>query len=179
MAEQNSASRSTGAPYDARAIANLVLDIADEMGARITQMQLYKIIYFAHGWYLSSENRPLICQDFQAWSYGPVVKIVRDSFKSFGDSPISGRADKLDIFTGEFVSIDKITNNYDVDFVRKIVDFYHVFDGWQLSDMTHEKGSPWDLVWNSEKPIGNLGLTIEEGSIMKHFTSIPKRFSMN
>src|SRR3954466_3457608 len=89
------------APYDARAIANLVLDKADELGAEVTQLQLYKMVYFAHGWYLATEQRRLVLQDFQAWSYGPVVRVLRDAFKSFGKSPIRARAERLDIYTGE------------------------------------------------------------------------------
>lgn len=167
------------APYDARAIANRVLDRADEIGAKITQLQLYKIIYFAHGWYLTSEGRRLVSQDFQAWSYGPVIRVVRDAFKDFGKEPIAGRAERLDIFTGELIPLEPITDQRDIDFIDKIVDFYHVYDGWKLSDMTHEEGSPWDQVWNAKTPIGNLGLRIDERSIYDHFSRIPRRFSLN
>jgi uncharacterized phage-associated protein len=167
------------APYDARAVANLVLDKADEIKADITQLQLYKMIYFAHGWYLATEKKRLVEQSFQAWSYGPVIPIVRDAFKEFGRNPIKGRAEKFDIFTGELISIDPINDNKDVDFINKVVVFYHVYDGWELSDMTHEKGSPWDKVWNSEKPIGNLGLRIDEKLIEMHFSQLPRRFGVN
>lgn len=167
------------APYDARAIANLVLDKADELGAEVTQLQLYKMVYFAHGWYLATEGRRLVNQDFQAWSYGPVIRVLRDAFKAYGTKPIRGRAERLNIYTGELVALEPISNPFDVDFIQKIVEFYHVYDGWELSEMTHEKGSPWDLIWNSKIPIGNLGLRIDEDMIERHFSQFPTRFSLN
>ena len=167
------------APYDARSVANLILDYADEIGEGLTQLQLYKILYFAHGWYLSCEKTPLISQSFQAWKFGPVVGVVREAFKAFGDQIISGRAKRLDIYSGNMVETDPVKKIDDVEFVKKIVDFYHTYNGWELSDMTHEKDSPWDRVWNSEKPIGNLGLVLEEGNIMSYFSNLPKRFTMN
>lgn len=167
------------APYDARAVANLVLDKANEIGAELTQLQLYKIIYFAHGWYLASEGKRLIRQDFQAWSYGPVIGVVRDAFKDYGKMPIKGRAEKLDIFTGELTAVESVTDTTDIEFVSKVVNFYHAYDGWELSNMTHEKDSPWDRVWNSEKPIGNLGLRIDERMIKDHFSNLVNRFRVN
>jgi uncharacterized phage-associated protein len=167
------------APYDARAIANLVLDKANEIGAEITQLQLYKMMYFAHGWYLATEEKRLIQQDFQAWSYGPVIRVVRDAFKDCGKGPIRCRAERLDIYTGEFTPVEPVLDNRVVEFVSKVVSFYHVYDGWELSDMTHEEGSPWDQVWNSKVPIGNLGLRIDESLIRNHFSRLPNRFSQN
>lgn len=177
MADNNEAGRT--APYDARAVANLVLDVADGIGTELTQLQLYKIVYFAHGWYLASEGRKLVQQDFQAWSYGPVIRVVRDAFKGFGKSPIKSRAERLDIYTGELTPLENIEDRTVVEFIKKIVDFYHVYDGWQLSDLTHEPGSPWDRVWNARGPIGNLGLRIDEAMIRNHFSNLSQRFSLN
>src|SRR5438067_13784825 len=88
------------APYDARAVANFLLDLADNRKIPLTQLSLYKLIYFSHGWYLSKTANPLIKQDFEAWEHGPVVKVVRDQFRNFGKKLIRVRASKLDIFTG-------------------------------------------------------------------------------
>ena len=169
----------TAAPYDARAVANFVLDEADRLEVKFTQLQLYKIIYFAHGWYLATEGRRLIKQNFQAWNHGPVVRVLRDAFKHFGRSYITDRAERLDIFTGELVAIDQITSFSDREFLSKVVGFYHAFDGWALSEMTHEQDSPWDRVWNSKVPVGNLGLQISDTSIREHFERLSDKFSMN
>ena len=58
--------------YDGRAVANLLLDLADTLGLRLTHMAVHKIAFFAHGWRLADRNEPLIRQQFEAWNYGPV-----------------------------------------------------------------------------------------------------------
>ena len=40
--------------YDARAVANFILDLAERDGRALTQVALLKILYFAHGWVGSS-----------------------------------------------------------------------------------------------------------------------------
>src|SRR5690349_7522631 len=88
-------------PYDSRAVANYFLDIADARKRSLTQLLLYKILYFSHGWYLTAFRQPLLAHDFEAWPHGPVIKVVRDEFAKFGDRPITGRARKLDIYSGQ------------------------------------------------------------------------------
>jgi uncharacterized phage-associated protein len=163
------------APYDARSVANLFLDLAEERNVKLTQMQLLKLLYFAGGWYLARRGVPLIRQDFQAWEHGPVVKVVRDSFKSFGKSPITGRAERMDILTGEFTEVNPVGCELDRNFIRAVFEKYHVYGGWELSDFTHEEGTPWDEVWNSEEPIGRLGLKISNEAIRDYFIELAAR----
>jgi uncharacterized phage-associated protein len=167
------------APYDAREVANYVLDEAERIGISLTQLQLYKIVYFAHGWYLATEGRHLIKQNFQAWEYGPVVLVLRDAFKSAGKMSILCRAERMDLHTGELIKIQPMSNESDCRFVSKIVHFYSSFDGWALSEITHEPGSPWSAVWNTDKPTGNLGLRISNEMIKEYFERLPRKFVMN
>lgn len=121
-------------------------------------MELYKILYFAHGWYLSSFSKPLLSQEFEAWQLGPVVKVLRDQFGKFGAKPITTKAEKLNILTGEFETVFSAMTSEDKAFVGHIFDSYHHYGAWKLSEMTHESGSPWDLLWNSRNPVGRLAL---------------------
>jgi uncharacterized phage-associated protein len=166
------------APYDATAIANLLLDLADERNLKLTQMSLLKLLYFAHGWYLSSNNKPLLIQEFEAWQYGPVIKVVRDEFKDFESRSITRRATKLNILTNERLIVEPKLSSEDRLFVLSIFDFYQVYDAWQLSEMTHEPESPWDRIWNSESPIGRLALRIENDDIKAHFDGLPNRLGI-
>lgn len=167
-----------GPPYDARAVANFLLDTADARGAKLTQMQLLKIIYFAHGWFLAGYGEPLVRQNFEAWGYGPVIKVVRDAFKRFGREPITSRAERFDIFTGEFTKVSPLLNQCHAAFVEQIFLAYHIHGGWELSEMTHERESPWDQIWNSKVPVGRLGLRISEDEIRQHFERLPQRFAV-
>lgn len=170
---------SQSAPYDGRSIANLILDLSDAQKIAITQLKLLKILYYCNGWYLATQGHRLIKQDFEAWDYGPVIRVVRDAFKSFGKKPITNRAKKLDIFTGDYVPVPTITNNFDVDFISRVFDMYRHLDAWELSNMTHEKGSPWDRIWNSKTPLGKLALRLSEDDIRSHFESLPEKFVVN
>jgi uncharacterized phage-associated protein len=179
IVDNGSADSISGPPYDARAIANFILDLGDRRGTRLTQMSLLKILYFAFGWYLVTHGKRLIQQDLEAWEYGPVVKVVRDEFKNFGKKVITGRARKLDIFSGQRVVVQPNLNLEDANFISAIFESYHVYNGWKLSEMTHEEGSPWDRLWNASGPIGRLGLRIKDEDIKSHFSSLPKRISVS
>jgi uncharacterized phage-associated protein len=100
------------APYDSRIVANYLLDLASDRKLTLTQLVLYKILYFAHGWYLSSFDKPLLTQEFEAWQLGPVVKVLRDQFEKFGKRPITERAEKLNIYTGEYEPVDGLLDVY-------------------------------------------------------------------
>jgi uncharacterized phage-associated protein len=169
---------SSRAPYDARAVANRLLDLADERNLKLTQISLLKLLYFSHGWYLSGYNRPLLIQEFEAWKYGPVIKVVRDEFRTFRSKPITCRATKLDIKTNERSVVDSRLSDEDSLFVLSIFNAYHVYDAWQLSEMTHEPESPWDSIWNSVSPIGRLALRIENQAIKAHFDGLPARLGI-
>jgi uncharacterized phage-associated protein len=135
--------------HDARAIANYFLDRADARGMKLTIMTLLKVLFFAHAWHLAKDDKPLIAQPFEAWEYGPVNRVVYDQFKTNGKDPISKRAVSLDASRASFCitsySLDRDTE----DFLNHIFDYYSQFHAFKLSDLTHEKGSPWDVVWSA------------------------------
>lgn len=160
---------SRSAPYDGREIANLLLEKADACGVILTQISLLKILYFCQGWYLLYKDKPLISNQFEAWENGPVIKVVRDSFKSFGSRQITGRATKLDLLTGEICELKPALSPADEQFVSQIFQTYHVYGPWELRDMTHEPGSPWHKLWNSERPVARFGLRIKNQEIIDHF----------
>jgi uncharacterized phage-associated protein len=163
------------APYDARAVANFLLDLGDARKLPVTQLFLYKILYFAHGWYLAKSGKPLITQDFEAWEYGPVVKILRDQFRKFGKGTIKTRAEKLDIFLDKRTIVEPRLTQDDKEFIQSVFSAYQIYHAWELSEMTHEAGSPWDKIWNSSEPIARLGLRLTNAEIKAHFDSLPKR----
>ncbi len=70
--------------YDPRAVANLMLDEAKRCGINISNLALQKLLYFAHGIYLTKTKRPLVSGYFEAWQYGPVHPAVYRAFKGSG-----------------------------------------------------------------------------------------------
>ena len=53
---------------DVRAIANLVLDRADEQNLAVTNMALNKVVYFVHCDYLLERGEPLVGANFRRGS---------------------------------------------------------------------------------------------------------------
>lgn len=160
------------APYDAREVSNFILRLAKGQGRQLTQMSLLKILYYAHGWYLASFDTPLVKQPVEAWEHGPVVKVVRDAFKDFGKKPITAYAERVDLETGELVTLSSELADDDENFVRATFEAYVRYDALTLSDMTHARGSPWDKVWNATEAVGRLGLRIRNDEIRRYFLSL-------
>ncbi len=134
--------------HDARVIANFLLDYGAEKDQPVTIMSLLKILFFAHAWHLGKTGLPLVGQPFEAWKYGPVSRVVYDQFRSSGEKTISGRATVLNVVTAKYETakwnaVDEETGNL----LRNVFDYYAQFHPFRLSHLTHEKGSPWDIVW--------------------------------
>ena len=163
------------APYDAREVSNYVLKEGVKSEIPLTQMSLLKIIFYAHGWYLAVNDRPLFRQPVEAWEHGPVVKVVRDAFKEFGKRPITKLAERLDLATGEIVKVPAELAPNDEEFVSSIFLIYGEKGAFTLSDMTHEPDGPWDRVWNAKTAIGSLGLRIKNQDIREYFLNLKLR----
>lgn len=142
-------------------------------------MILLKLIFYCHGWYLAEHNRPLVKQQVEAWEYGPVIKVVRDAFKDFGKKHITRFAEKLDLETGELVSVGNTLSPEDERFVESIYWLYEQKSAFELSDMTHEQGSPWDKVWNTNEAVGRFGLRIKNEDIREYFKSMKARGTLH
>lgn len=136
----------TDAPIDARALANVILDRADEVGHSITNMALQKILYFGHGWYLARHNQPLINLRFEAWEHGPVIPIIYHQFKAFGDRGITSRSTMIDFETGEDKVVTGRISEAISDHIETIVEFYAPKSGPTLSHLSHEIGGPWHYI---------------------------------
>jgi uncharacterized phage-associated protein len=156
--------------YDARGIANYLLDYADSKRQPVTIMSLLKILYFAHAWHLVKTGEPLVGQPFEAWPHGPVCRVVYDQFKGSGKEPVERRALALNVSTARFE-----TASYDpVDaqtrqLLSQVFDHYSHYDPFRLSDLTHEKGSPWDIVWEAASRRAVPGMVISNDAIREWF----------
>lgn len=155
--------------YDSREIANFTLDYSEEKQLSITIMTLLKIIYFAHGWNFIRSDTPLIKEPFEAWENGPVVRVVWEAFRGQGSARIITRAKRLDPLTQRKSIVPYEIAEETADFIRFIIDTYGKYTAFQLSNMTHEQGSPWDRVWNAPNGKVRAGMFITNEEIKKFF----------
>lgn len=159
--------------YDGRAVANLLLDLAEELGLSMTHMALHKIAYFAHGWRLAQEGQPLIRQPFEAWQYGPVLNSVYQAFKKSGDKKITTRATGFDPVEERSFVMREDFSLPDRAFLRDILLAYGSRSAPELSRMTHRPGGPWDQVWNAPGGKVTLGMRIPNDAIQRDFLASP------
>ena len=159
------------APYPPKAIANAFLQRAFNDRKPVSHMQLQKLVYLAHGYYLaSSEGVPLINEAFEAWDYGPVCRNLYNSFRSFGRSVINRLAvsDEWEPDTSSPVPAP----THDAG-VNKVIDFvYKTYidkSPFALSDLTHKDGWAWDRTRKSDK-FGLKNKDISNDMVMEDFT---------
>lgn len=157
--------------HDARAIANFLLDYADSRDIGVSHLSLQKILYFLQGWHLCRLEAPIFENPIEAWKYGPVVRVVYDSFKEFKNGKkISTRARKIDLRTGNSERVLYNLSDSEEEFSREIFNFYCRIDAYKLSRMTHELGSPWHNIWSQAEDNVVLGMEIPLSDIRNYFS---------
>lgn len=102
----------------------------------ITQIELYKLLWFCQGWYIAGKGDPLFSEKFEAHKFGPVpvdlwniFKGIPRLFKKDFDTLIKGDPEKV---TGDAKTI--------VDLVLK---HYGEYSQAILIYLSH-KGEPWE-----------------------------------
>ena len=121
----------------ALAAAEQLLHITRKHNMGLTPMQVLKLVYISHGWMLGLHRQPLFGENVEAWKYGPVVPSVYHKYKEFRGNPIKspGKDHEEDMERPKRNTIDQVFNQY------------ATYTGIELSELTHQEGSPWDTAW--------------------------------
>lgn len=147
-------------PHDPRAIANEFLKLSGK--GPFNQMKLQKLVYMAHGWNLAINGSPLVSGRIEAWDGGPVMRKIWDHIRDFGRNA-----------SGLFGSIENEPFKADLSdderaVLNSVWERYGGYTGSQLSDMTHQEGTPWSNAYFGRGR--NAKLLDEE--IKQHFTDL-------
>ncbi|MEM8985888.1 MAG: type II toxin-antitoxin system antitoxin SocA domain-containing protein [Pseudomonadota bacterium] len=147
--------------YDSRIVANKIWRLGQDIhGVKFTPMQIIKLAYIAHGWMLGLYRRPLIMDDIEAWQYGPVIRRIYNAVKKYGRDAVE------DSISGYTDNIGDLTE--DGDTIKQVVKLYGHLNGVELSSLTHQKDTPWDLTW---KRYGK-NVVIPQDVIQAHFEEL-------
>lgn len=101
-----------------------------------TPMQLNKLVFLCHGWMLGNTGKPLFDDPIEAWPYGPVVPTVYHEYR---------------VFQGDAIELDNPSSqsddlgDYEVKLIEGVASKYRGYSAWQLSALTHRKGTPWQI----------------------------------
>lgn len=144
---------------NSRIVANQFLTLAAQQGRALTQMQVLKLVYIAHGWNLALLGRPLIDERVEAWQYGPVIRELYNGMRQFGGRAVTGllpltpgdRAEDLD--------------PQQVHLVNEVYRLYGHMNGIKLSQITHARNTPWEQTYSP----GAFGTEIPMDLITDHY----------
>jgi uncharacterized phage-associated protein len=127
-------------------------------------MKLYKLVYYAHAWWLAQKGTPLFDEDISAWPWGPVVRELYSDFNSAGRNPITTQRAARLVKTGQGpasyrLALPEPPDAEVMDFLKQIWEVHKPYTGISLSNATHMPGEPWTTVKDlhfgdlSSKPI--------------------------
>ncbi len=152
-------------PYSAGAVVNGILTQAKNQNRSLTQMELYKRLYFVYGVYLAETGDKLFNEQVEAWVFGPVVEKIYHSFKHFGKKFINEKY--FDMGDSEEEKIVPVVEGNEklIKIIDIIAEVYENADGKDLSIITHRKGSPWDTFWDEQR----RNMPISDESIKTYF----------
>lgn len=149
------------------------LDVATYILSKIkcTHLSLEKLVYFAYADYLCEHSERLFEDQIYAFTHGPVVDSVYETYKRSGSQYVKPLefGDDSDIQTGvkELPARSRILFAKDgAEKLRSIdqtVQKYGKYSAGALVDLTHRAGSPWSYV-NSARAYQ----TISDELIMAH-----------
>lgn len=151
--------------------ARWLIAAAAESGRALTNFQVQKLLYYAHGDLLSKYGKPLVKEGFQAWEHGPVCPPVYRAFSDFGAGPILNiQADR-----------DRIASKFDPAVLAALQRAWSDYGDWSITELwddTHRPGSPWAQVYVP----GVDNTAIGDAEIQQYFSDLQSprlRRSMN
>ncbi|MDD9339209.1 MAG: DUF4065 domain-containing protein [Providencia heimbachae] len=103
----------------------------DENGDLISNLKLQKLVYYSQGFSLALLNEKLFSEKIEAWMHGPVVPMLYDKYKKYGNLSLPFEGVYKEKFTEE-----------QLELLDEIYCLYGQFSAWKLRDMTHNE-APW------------------------------------
>lgn len=122
--------------YNASSIADYIIDKCYKMKKPISNLQLQKVIYFTWVEYYKKTGKTLFMDDICAWQFGPVIPEVYYEYCSYGGRPIN-------------IMCETAISESDKGILDGIIEKYVQIPVNKLVDMTHQKGTAWDRIYQN------------------------------
>lgn len=123
--------------YDAIEVARFVIAECFRKNINISNLKLQKVLYFVWVDFFKKTGRMLFLDEFCAWQLGPVIPYVYYEYCSYAGRPILEYYDKTDISVA------------DQSVLIELVKRYANISASTLVNITHKKGSAWDLIYKN------------------------------
>lgn len=147
--------------YDARAIANEFLKLSE--GKPINQMWLQKLVYIANGWNLAINDAPLFDDRIEAWDGGPVVRTIWNHLRDLGRNT-------KDRYLGnkDGIPYQAELSDSERDVISHVWKRYGQYSGNELSQLTHQEGTPWSNAYFGR----GRNSSLDQNDIKQHFVEL-------
>ena len=114
----------------------------------LSPLKLVKLVYMTHGWWLGVTGTALVSPETaEAWPYGPVFPDLFRMIKRFGRDRV------LDVAPNvvEERNPDVRLSDRHRELIDVVHDTYGKYCGGELTELTHQPGTPWDRTWYHAK----------------------------
>lgn len=135
--------------YTAEDIASYVIRKCTLDNCAISNLQLQKILYYLQEEFFKEKRIALFTDEIEAWQFGPVVEMVYRKYCGYGSFPIYEKEKPLQEITLK-----------DRSLIDKVVEEKRRIKSWDLVEMTHEPGTPWDQTYR--KGVGERDIIQKE-----------------
>jgi uncharacterized phage-associated protein len=152
----------TYSPFE---IANFFIKKSHDTGITLTPMKLLKLVFIAHGWHLGLYGTELLTEVSYAWKYGPVIDSLYHAFRKYSNN-------QIDSLYSDSNGNTPYPSSEILPFLEKIWDIYKNKSAIQLSALTHETGSPWDIIYNERGGKNQSFAIIPNQLIKNHYTKL-------
>lgn len=141
-------------------VANYFLARVDrEAGDLITQLKLYKLVYYAQAWNLVFYGEALFNDEIQAWKHGPVPISLRSTFKDYESQAIPAP---------EGSSLNEVFTNDQLAILDLVWRTYGEMSASRISRLTHTE-KPWLLARGNAKDNEHSDAVISTESIQDFY----------
>lgn len=147
--------------YNAVEVAWKMLQIAKGKDIKLSNLQLQKLVYIAHGYMLGWKNKPLISDSIEAWKYGPVIGSIYHAFKGYKASKIP--TDNIGNIALSDLDADAITC------IEGVLDMYGKEQPEKLIAATHQTDTPWYDAWEVKNGKDTFYAEMDNESIRQHY----------
>lgn len=136
----------------------------NEAGEGITQLKLYKLVYYAQAWSLVFRGKSLFEGEVQAWSHGAIPVSLRPVFQVFGDEPIP--PDYLAYFSPSKLSLEES----ELKVLDAVFTCYGSLTPGHLRNLSHAE-QPWLIARGDLPEHSRCSTPINEGYMRLYYSS--------
>lgn len=136
--------------------------LAQRSGWTLTNLQMQKILYLAHMFYLGrTQGKPLISGEFEAWDYGPVHPTLYHRIKVYGSDPVGN----------VFHNVPDLPDGPEANIIDEAYSSLGSVSASRLVKATHRAGGAWETHYQK----GERNCVMPNSDILKEYIELGQK----